>query len=77
MRKDVEEQFGKDRNETDRIAKRVVEVEGKVNNAKGTNLTVFQLPKGSWVHTDHIERYGALEELEGHMFGGSRNDHLP
>ena len=47
MRKDVEEQFGKDRNEIDWIAKRAIEAEGKVNNAKGTNLTVFPLLKGS------------------------------
>ena len=47
MREDVEEQFGKDRNETDRIAKRVVEAEGKVNNAKGTNLIICSLLKVS------------------------------
>ena len=35
MREDVEEQFGKDRNETDQIAKRAVEAEDKINNANG------------------------------------------
>ena len=76
MREDVEEQFGKDRNETDRIAKRAIEAEGKFNNAKGTNRIVCPLLKGSWVHTDNIEEYEALEELEGHTFGGSPNDRL-
>ena len=47
MREDVEEQFAKDRNETDRIAKRAIDAEGKVNNAKGTNLTICPLLKGS------------------------------
>ena len=76
MHKDVEEQFGKDRKETDRITKRAIEAEGKVDNDKGMNLSVCQLPKGSWVHTDNIEEYGALEELEGHTFGGNPNDRL-
>ena len=35
MRKDVEEQFGKDQNETDRIDKRAVEAEDKINDANG------------------------------------------
>ena len=43
MREDVEEQFGKDRKETDRIAKRAFEAEGKVDNDKGMNLTVCPL----------------------------------
>ena len=47
MREDVEEQFGKDRKETDRIAKRAIEGEGKVDNEKGTNLTVCPLLKCS------------------------------
>ena len=47
MREDVEEQFGKDRNEIDQIAKRAIEAEGKVDNDKGTNLTVFPLLKCS------------------------------
>ena len=76
MRENIEEQFDKDRNETNQIAKRAIEAEGKVNNAKGMNLTVCPLLKGSWVHTDNIEEYEALEELEGHMSGGSPNDRL-
>ena len=47
MRKDVNEQFGKDRKETDRIAKRAIEAEDKVDNDKGTNLTVCPLLKHS------------------------------
>ena len=47
MREDVKEQFSKDRKETDRIAKRAIEVEGKVDNDKGTNLTVCLLLKRS------------------------------
>ena len=47
MHEDVEEQFGKDRNGTIRITKRAIEVGGKVNNAKGTNLTVCALLKDS------------------------------
>ena len=47
MRKDVKEQFGKDRKETDRIAKRAIEAEGKVDNDKGMNLTVYPLLKHS------------------------------
>ena len=47
MREDVKEQFGKDRKETDRIAKRAIEAEGKVDNDKGMNLTVCLLLKGS------------------------------
>ena len=54
MREDVEEQFGKDRNKTNRIAKRAIEAEGKVNNAKGTNLTVCPLLKGSRVQHRRI-----------------------
>ena len=76
MREDIEEQFGQDRNETDQIAKRAIEAEGKVNNAKDTNLIVCQLLKGSWVQTDNIEEYEALKELEGHMIGGIPNDRL-
>ena len=76
MRDDVEEQFGKERKETDQIAKRAIEAKGKVNNAKGTDRIVCPLLNGSWVHTDNIEEYGALQELEGHTFGGSPNDQL-
>ena len=47
LREDVEEQFGKDRKEMDQIATRAIEVEGKVDNDKGTNLTVFPLLKRS------------------------------
>ena len=47
MRKDVKEQFGQDRKETDRIAKRAIEAEDKVDNDKGTNLTVCPLLKCS------------------------------
>ena len=47
MREDVEEQFGKNRNDTDHITERALEVEDKVNNAKGTNLTVGPLLKES------------------------------
>ena len=47
MREYVKEQFGKDRKETDRIAKRAIEAEGKVDNDKGTNLTVCLLQKRS------------------------------
>ena len=47
MREDVEEQFGKDKKETDRIAKRAIEAEGKVDNDKGMNLTVCPLLKCS------------------------------
>ena len=47
MREDVKEQFDKDRKETDRITKRAIEAEGKVDNDKGTNLTVFPLLKHS------------------------------
>ena len=47
MHEDVKEQFGKDRKETDRIAKRAIEVEDKVDNDKGTNLTVCPLLKRS------------------------------
>ena len=76
MRNDGEEQFGKDRKETDQIIKRAIKEKGKVNNAKGTNRTVYPLLKDSWVHTDNTEEYEALEELEGHTFGGSPNDRL-
>ena len=47
MHEDVKEQFGKDRKETDRITKRAIEAEGKVDNDKGTNLTVCPLLKRS------------------------------
>ena len=47
MREDVKEQFGKDRKETDQIAKRAIEAEDKVDNDKGTNLTVCPLLKRS------------------------------
>ena len=47
MREDVEEQFGKNRNDTDQIAERALEAEDKVNNAKGTNLTAGPLLKES------------------------------
>ena len=47
MRKDVKEQFGKDQKETNRIVKRAIEAEGKVDNDKGTNLTVCLLLKFS------------------------------
>ena len=47
MRKDVGEQFGKDQNDTDQIAKRAIEAEDKVNNAKGMNLTTGPLLKES------------------------------
>ena len=47
MREYVEEQFGKDRNGTVRIAKRAIEAEGKVDNDKGPNLTVCPLLKRS------------------------------
>ena len=47
MHEDVEEQFGKDRKEMDRNAKRAIEAEGKVDNDKGTNLTVCSLLKCS------------------------------
>ena len=38
MREDVEEQFRKNRNDTDQIIERALEAEDKVNNAKGMNL---------------------------------------
>ena len=38
MREDVEEQFSKNWNDTNQITERALEVEDKVNNAKGTNL---------------------------------------
>ena len=47
MREDVEEKFGKDRKETDGITKRAIEAKGKVDNDKGTNLTVCPLLKRS------------------------------
>ena len=47
MHEDVKEQFGKDRKETGRIAKRAIEAEGEVDNDKGTNLTVCPLLKCS------------------------------
>ena len=47
MREDVKGQFGKDRKETDQIAKRAIEAEGKVDNDKGMNLTVCPLLKRS------------------------------
>ena len=47
MREYVEEQFGKDKKETDRIAKRAIEAEGKVDNDKGMKLTVCPLLKCS------------------------------
>ena len=41
MRDEVEEQWGKDRKETDQIVKRAIEAKGKVNNAKArTGLCV-------------------------------------
>ena len=76
MRDEVEEQWGKDRKETDQIVKRAIEAKGKVNNAKGTNRTVRPLLKDSWVHTANTGEYEALEELEGHTFEGSPNDRL-
>ena len=60
MREDVEKQFGKDWNVTGQIAKRTIEVEDKVNNAKGTNPTTCPLLNGSWVHTDNIEEHEEL-----------------
>ena len=36
MREDVEEQFSKNRNDTDQITERALEAKDKVNNAKGT-----------------------------------------
>ena len=47
MREDVKEQFGKDRKETDRVAKRAIKAKVKVDNDKGTNLTVCPLLKCS------------------------------
>ena len=47
LREDVKEQFGKDRKETDRIAKRAIEAEDKVDNDKGRKLTVCLLLKCS------------------------------
>ena len=47
MHEDLKEQFGKDKKETDRIAKRAIKAEGKVDNDKGTNLTVCPLLKRS------------------------------
>ena len=47
MHEDVEKQFGKDRNITDQIAKRAIEAEDKVNNAKGTNPTAYPLLNNS------------------------------
>ena len=52
------------------MLKGAIEEKGKVNNAKDMNQTVCSLLKDSWVHTDDIEEYEALEELEGHPFGG-------
>ena len=74
MREDIEEQFGKNRNDTDQITERALEEEDKVNNAKGMNLTVCSLLNGSWVNTDNIKKCEALDELEGHTFGGIPND---
>ena len=47
MHEDIKGQFGKDRKETDRIAKRAIEAEGKFDNDKGMNLTVCLLLKRS------------------------------
>ena len=47
MREDVEEQFGKNRNDTNQITQRALEVGDKVNNAKGTNPTTSPLLKES------------------------------
>ena len=47
MHEDVEEQFRKNRNDTDQITERALEAEDKVNNAKGTNLTAGPLLKES------------------------------
>ena len=47
MRDEVEEQWGKDRKETDQIVKRAIEAKGKVDNDKGMNLTVCLLLKRS------------------------------
>ena len=47
MCEDVEEQFGKNRNDTEQITERALEAEDKVNNAKGTNLTAGPLLKES------------------------------
>ena len=47
MREYVEEQFGKNRNDTDQINERALEAEDKVNNAKGTNLNAGPLLKES------------------------------
>ena len=47
MYEDVEEQFGKNLNDTNQITERALESEDKVNNAKGTNLTVVPLLKES------------------------------
>ena len=66
----IEEQFGKDRKEIDRIARKAIEAEGKVDNDKGANLAVCLLLSGSWVHTDNIEEYEAFEGLKGRTLGG-------
>ena len=69
MREDVEEQFGKNRNDTDHITKRALEAEDKFNNAKGTNLTAGPLLKESWVHTNNSEKYETLGRPKGHALG--------
>ena len=69
MREDVEEQFRKNQNDTNQITERALEVEDKVNNAKGTNLIAGPLLKESWVHTDNSEKYETLGRPKGHALG--------
>ena len=66
---DVEEQFGKNWNDTDQITERALEAEDKVNNTKGTNLTSGPLLKESWVRTDNSEEYETLGRPKGHALG--------
>ena len=69
MHEDIEEQFGKNRNDTDQITERALEAEDKFNNSKGTNLTVGPLLKESWVHIDNSEEYETLGRPKGHALG--------
>ena len=76
MREDVEEQFGKNQNDTDQITERALEAEDKVNNAKGTNLTVGPLLKRIMSAYRQLRKIRNVGETERSCVGGNPSDLL-
>ena len=76
MREDMKEQFGKDRKETDRISKRAIEAEVKVDNDKGMNLIVYPLIKHSLSAYRQHRRIWSVGRTGRSHVGGSPNDWL-